>query len=201
MSDNAGVMVTEPVTQRRGAEGFPPHCALIEVHVTDVKELFDSFDPTPFHKRDLDPGAEQFIASWAREIPGHGSLGLLVHVDRAPTEREASEMVRGAVRDHFARNARSTRQRLRQLLRIGRTSLVIGLAVVAASILIGDAIAAVLRGDQTGGVIRESLLIGGWVAMWRPLEIFLYEWWPFRAEACLFDRLSVMTVMVMPSAN
>ena len=27
-------------------------------------------------------------------------------------------------------------------------------------------------------VVEESLLIFGWVANWRPIEIFLYEWWP-----------------------
>jgi hypothetical protein len=35
--------------------------------------------------------------------------------------------------------------------------------------------------------------------MWRPLENFLYDWWPIRAEARLFDRLSAMTVRVVPS--
>jgi hypothetical protein len=47
-----------------------------------------------------------------------------------------------------------------------------------------------------GVILRESVLIGGWVAMWRPLEIFLYDWWPILAEARLFDRLSVMRVQV-----
>jgi len=32
------------------------------------------------------------------------------------------------------------------------------------------------------------------VAMWRPLEIFLYDWWPIRADARLFARLSSMPV-------
>jgi len=182
------------------AEEFPPHCALIEVHVSDLMELFNSFDPTPFHKRDLDPEAEKFIASWAREMPARAPLGLRVHVDRMPEAGDATATVRTAVRDHFARQADATRQRLRQLLRIGRTSLIIGLAVVAGSIVIGDALETMLRGTGFGGVVRESLLIGGWVAMWRPLEIFLYDWWPIRAEARLFDRLSAMTLTVAPSA-
>ena len=176
---------------------LPPDCALIEVHVTDLKELFNSFDPTPFHKRDIDPDAERFIASWARETPSHQRLALLVHVDRLPAREDANAMVHGAVRDHFARQAASTRQRLRQLLRIGRTSLAIGLAVVAASIIIGDAVESMLEGSRFGSVVRESLLIGGWVAMWRPIEIFLYEWWPIRAEARLMDRLSAMTIRVV----
>lgn len=32
--------------------------------------------------------------------------------------------------------------------------------------------------------------------MWRPLEIFLYDWWPIRSERKLYDRLSSMPVLV-----
>jgi hypothetical protein len=32
--------------------------------------------------------------------------------------------------------------------------------------------------------------------MWRPLEIFLYEWWPIRDEARLSDRLAAMPVRI-----
>jgi hypothetical protein len=50
--------------------------------------------------------------------------------------------------------------------------------------------------SQMSALIRESMVIGGWVAMWRPLEIFLYDWWPILAERKLFDRLSEMRVSV-----
>jgi len=40
-------------------------------------------------------------------------------------------------------------------------------------------------------------VIGGWVALWRPLEIFLYDWWPIRAEAKLHDRLSESDVRLL----
>jgi hypothetical protein len=50
-------------------------------------------------------------------------------------------------------------------------------------------------------VIHESLIIVGWVALWHPMGIFLYDWWPIRAEAKLFDRLGEMDVKVLDSAN
>jgi hypothetical protein len=186
------------VAQSHAANDFPPGCALIEIHVADVKQLFHSLDPTPFRERDLDPKAEEFIAGWARELHTNVPLGLRVHVDRDIEAHDAT-LLQGAVRDYFAERADSTRKRLRLLFRTGRLSLVIGLAVVAGSILIGDLVETMLREGQWGSVIRESLLIGGWVAMWRPLEIFLYEWWGVRDEARLFDRLSAMTVRVEKS--
>ena len=178
------------------ADAFPPGSALIEVHVADLKQLFNSLDPTPFRRRDLDPAAEEFIVSWARELHKDGPLGLLVHVDRESPAPEASETVNEAVRDHFARLAHLERQRLRQLFRVGRTSLVIGLACLAGSILAGDLIASAID-SRFSGVVRESLLIGGWVAMWRPIEVFLYDWWPIRAQARFFNRLSGITVRVV----
>jgi hypothetical protein len=32
--------------------------------------------------------------------------------------------------------------------------------------------------------------------MWRPLEAFLYDWWPIRADARVFDRLAIMPVRI-----
>lgn len=34
------------------------------------------------------------------------------------------------------------------------------------------------------------MLFAGWVALWRPLDFFLYEWWPIAGERRWSDRLS-----------
>ena len=53
-----------------------------------------------------------------------------------------------------------------------------------------------MKGSRLGAIVRESLTIGGWVSMWRPLEIFLYDWWPMRREARLAEKLAVMPVRI-----
>jgi len=202
-ADNANGVPTPPYTRVEMLEpeslGLPAGCALIEVRVTDLKQLFHSLDPTPFRERDLDPKAEEFIAGWARELDEGVPLGLVVHIDHALPTEDQVRVLHDAVRDYFSERAVQTRRRLRQLFRVGRTSLVIGVVFLAVSIVTGDLIASMLQHTRFAGVARESLLIGGWVAMWRPLEVFLYDWWPVRAEARLFDRLSAMAVRVVPS--
>src|SRR4029453_17993521 len=91
--------------------------------------------------------------------------------------------------------AMASRRRLRQLFRVGRISLAIGITSLALSLVAGDFAAKLLR-NAFGELLRESLLIGGWVAMWRPMEMFLYDWWPIRSEAKLLDRLSEMPVRI-----
>ncbi len=174
---------------------LPPGSEVIEVHVEELNQLFNSIDPSPFRQRDLDEKAEEFIVAWARSLRRDGQLALLVHVDRTPGA-DAEKVLREAVREFFGRGAEAARQRLRHLFRVGRTSLIIGLLFLAVSVGVGGALAEALNGRNLGQLLRESLLIGGWVAMWRPLEIFLYDWWPIRAEARLLDRLSEMPVRI-----
>ncbi|HEX9126930.1 MAG TPA: hypothetical protein VF948_11040 [Methylomirabilota bacterium] len=43
------------------------------------------------------------------------------------------------------------------------------------------------RQGAVSEIVAEGLLIVGWVAMWRPLEIFLYEWWPIHRRCRVFE--------------
>jgi hypothetical protein len=176
---------------------LPEHCEPIEIHVAELKQLFNAIDPSPFREKDLDPDAEEFIVSWAREIPTTAALALVVYLDRSAGLPEEPAILRGAIREFFHHRALAARGRLRQLFRRGRTSLVIGVSCVAVSLLLGDLVVALLGEHRLGQIVRESLLIGGWVAMWRPMEVFLYDWWPIRAEVRLADRLSAMPVRIV----
>lgn len=89
-------MATEPAA-RAGTGDLAPGCALIEVHVGELKHLFNSLDPTPFRERDLDPKAEEFIAGWASELHGDAPLCLVVHVDRGDVAAAEVTMLREAV--------------------------------------------------------------------------------------------------------
>lgn len=181
---------------KSAGDAIPPDCVRIEVHVAELKELFNAIDPSPFRKRDLDPTAEEFIVGWAKEAPRGALLSLLVHLDRAPGLPDEAAVLRDAIHEFFANRAGLTRRQLRELFRRGRVSLAIGLMTLAALLLLSDFLGDALAGWRLAEALRESLLIGGWVAMWRPLEIFLYDWWPIRAEARLYDRLGAMPVRV-----
>jgi hypothetical protein len=43
----------------------PPR--LIEIRIREVKQLFNSMDPSPFNERDLDRDADEYIVNWAHE--------------------------------------------------------------------------------------------------------------------------------------
>jgi hypothetical protein len=185
------------VAERASAgDAIPSKCKVIEVHVGELKQLFNAMDPSPFRDKDLDPKAEEFIIGWSKDLPPRAPLALLVYLDRPAGLPDEAAVLREAVHEFFSQRALATRRRLRQLFRVGRTSLVIGVGFLAMLIVTGDFVATRLKGSSFAEILRESFLIGGWVAMWRPLEIFLYDWWPIRNEAKNLDRLAAMPVRI-----
>jgi hypothetical protein len=50
-------------------------------------------------------------------------------------------------------------------------------------------------------VVQESLIILGWVANWKPLETFLYDWWPERRRLGLLRRLARARIVVVGGAR
>ena len=177
-------------------DAIPADCELIEVHISELRQLFNPIDPSPLNERDLESKAEDFIVSWARSVGGDASLALEVLVDREDPGDKPS-MAGDAIREFFRQRSLSAHRRLKHLFSVGRTSLLIGIVALAAAVVIAGLVDRALSGVAVGALIRESIVIGGWVAMWKPLEIFLYDWWPIRAERKLYDRLSTMPVKIV----
>lgn len=171
--------------------------ATIQVHVSLLDQLFNSIDPSPFHSRDIDPAAEQYILDSGRELPREGPLALMIHLDQPPQLDEKTAQVESAIHTHFAARAASQRAALKDLFKRGRISLLIGLTCLAGAIAAVEYTKSWLPEGGMADLLREGFLIGGWVAMWRPMELFLYDWWPVKAHIRLLDRLATMPVRVV----
>jgi hypothetical protein len=194
-------MATAPLTPEQGTPtGMPAANSgrrdVLDLYLADTRQLFNSMDPAPFRQRDLDPNAATYIVDWAEEAPGGQPLSLVLHLGSGSATEADAAIVRESVREYFQRRAAATRRKLRHLFRIGRYSLLIALFFLALVIVVGESIASLVSKERYAALVQDSLVIGSWVALWRPLEIFLYDWWPISAEAKLFDRLSQMEVHI-----
>ena len=56
-------------------------------------------------------------------------------------------------------------------------SLAVGLTVLVIFLTLAELVVA-LPFTTFRGILREGFVITGWVAMWRPLDVLLYDWRP-----------------------
>jgi hypothetical protein len=170
----------------------------IEIRLSKVQQLFNSLDPSPFINRDLDDDAEAYIVDWLSELPRRQGVELFIYLPPSEIERQPVDELAAAIHSYFAYRQTVTWHKLRSLLRRGRMSLLIGMVFLASCYFLSQLVG-LAAWPHLGELLRQGLLIIGWVANWRPLEIFLYDWWPMHREASLYGLLSRIPVRVLAS--
>jgi len=172
--------------------------ASIELRITSLEQLFNSLDPFPFLERDLDKSAEEFIVGWARELPSSGTIRIVIHLPSPQMEQARKSDIEDALHRYFAYRAEMIGRDLSELFRIGRRSLAIGLAVLLFCIGLREFSLSSFGRDGIFAFVNEGLIILGWVANWKPLEVFLYDWWPVASHRNLYRRLARAEVAFAP---
>jgi hypothetical protein len=169
----------------------------VELRLDRISRLYNSLDPSPFNEKDLDAAADEYIVGAAEDLAGR-PMRLVVRLDETELARPEAHQIGDSIRHHFALREQSERRQLRQILHRGRVSLAIGLVFLIVCLVGRQLMKPVDAGFLH--IVSEGLLILGWVAMWGPIEIFLYGWWPIARRRKLFEQLSRLEVDVRPLA-
>jgi hypothetical protein len=166
----------------------------IEVSLQGLEQFFNTMDPSPFHEKDLDDDLEEFIVSWATEYSLHQPLRLIVHLQERPPGADAQKVIEQAVHNYFDYKTELNHREFKLLLREGRLSLLIGLLFLTVCLSVGQMANRLQIPGAT--IVETSLTIAGWVAMWHPMDVFLYGWWPLRRAGKVYRKLSAIPVEV-----
>ena len=173
---------------------------LIELRLSSIHQVFDSFDPAPFPERSLDAEVEDYIIGSVHDISITEPIKLVFYLPTDQLELDETIGLGEAVHNYFDYRLRGAQRQLRHQRRDAQMTLAIGLAFLFACVSLRQIVAGFGAGTlQT--IIAEGLLISGWVAMWRPLDTFLYGWWPLKRSCRVFTKLTTAPVETRPLAE
>ena len=171
--------------------------ATIEVAARELTQLFNSFDPSPFHERDLDDEAEAYIVSWAKELWPCERFRIVIHLPRHEIVKAERQGLAKSLAHYFGYRAEMLERSERECLRRGRRFLLVGILVLALCSMIAHALLAITKSSPIAQLAADGLIIFGWVANWRPAEIFLYELWEIRRTRRLYSRLAAAEIALV----
>jgi hypothetical protein len=171
--------------------------APIRLRIQNVNQLFHTLDPFPFRERDLDEDVEDYVVGWAREAAYRGPLVISIDMPADQARGEDAAHIAHAFRHYFEGRAEVLGRDLRALFRTGRDALTIGLAVLGLTVALGAAVTRLVPEGFAQRFFAEGLIILGWVANWKPIDIFLFEWWPIARKRDLYRRLAQARVEVV----
>lgn len=175
----------------RQEEGY--YC--IDIMLSNILQLFDRKDPSPFKEKDLDEDFSRYLTLAMRELHDIKKVKLVIRMqEHNPTYLKAKD-IEVAIYTYYTFELLNSQNDMKLLFRQGRISLLLG------ALFLGFCYSLYyLIKDQQGlffGFLGESLHVIGWVAMWKPINLFLFEWWPIRDKIKLLTRLSQIKVEII----
>lgn len=154
----------------------------IEVRVKSSQQLFDARDPAPFRERDLDDDFVEYVLSSVREFPISAPLKIVIYVEENETTELPKASIREAIRSYFAYKIDLQRGDLKTFMKRAQLFLLIGLLVLGSCIGVAQSLT-IPTPPGAIGILREGIVIFGWVSVWKPIELILFDWYP------LFEKL------------
>ncbi len=173
---------------------------LIEILVQNVQQIFNPLDPSPYPGKTLDKSLEEYITDAVKDFPLPSDMELVMYLPEEDLQKETASNLDQTIHNHFLYKAAQTQREMRETFASGRISLAIGISFLAITIVANLVIA---KNPDTilHEIIRNSLLIIGWVAMWQPISLFLYAWWPIRKKVRVYQKISTMKISFVPLKN
>jgi hypothetical protein len=156
----------------------------VDVRIDSIDQLFDNRDPSPFRERDLDPGLAEYLRDASEDLKAQGPFRIVFWLDRLSPPGE----VEHAVRSHFEDVLERLRRRSHLRRRTGQIALLIAVSLLVTLLSLAHLLSGILTGAM-GAALREGLVIAGWVVMWRPVEVLLYDWIPAWRERKVISRV------------
>ncbi len=167
----------------------------VDIRLRTAHQLFDGRDPAPFRERDLDEDAVEYILGAIQELPPRAPIRIVFWIAAEPSPQIPTETVIEAFRAFFGYEIDRFRRRLREHVRQGQITLAVGLTAMTVFLLLGE-MALWLPAGTFRDVLREGLVITGWVVMWRPIEVLLYDWRPLVRQRRLCERVIEAEIVV-----
>ncbi|MGL6269217.1 MAG: hypothetical protein ACRC2O_14895 [Chitinophagaceae bacterium] len=168
--------------------------AEIKLPLQNINELLRS--PVSIYlKSALITDAEEFIIEEAEALPAKALININVHL--ALSEIKHKDDIAPAIHRHFSYRKEQSQKEYKRIFKYGWRILLIALGLLAFIFIITEIAFYYMPDNKPVLFIHESFIILSWVALWRPLELLMYEWYPVKTDIDLYTRLEKCTVQVI----
>jgi hypothetical protein len=170
--------------------------SVIEIRLRELGQLFNTFEPSPFHEGILAPDAETYLLQRVKDLPKNQPVRIVLHLPAAEAAQHSSADIAAALASHFGDRAIAESKEIRELFRNGRRAAAIAFVIWSFCLFFAWHIPNIFPSRPATHIVQQSFVFLGWVSMWKPFEIFLYDWLSPSRRQHLFERLAAAEVNV-----
>ncbi len=124
----------------------------------------------------------------------------MIYLEENERNELPGDAIREAIRSYFDYKKDLQQRELKNFLKRARLFLAIGLFVLATCVGLAQNLTITASPGATG-ILREGVLILGWVSIWKPIELILFDWVPLVEKLRIYKKLLVTEIKIQFAKN
>lgn len=176
----------------------------ITLHLDDIQYLFA--DPEP--DSDMFVSGMDYLCSEIKAYPRQEKFKVTIVLPQGKIADGQEDKTRQKLKRYCSFKIEESHRELIALHRQGVAALLIGLVVLVTCVLLAFGFSLVAQSGANEILKSLSQIItvlfaasAGWVALWMPAEIFLYDWWPFRQDMRIYKQIADADLVIRESSE
>jgi hypothetical protein len=176
----------------------------IHLFLSDIANFFQTPEVDPFAGENIElSGIDQLIDTMnARSGRTRAIHTIAIHLPETTIVADLAARVKTALTNYCNAQIRVAVQKKTATWLEGRKALRIGLAFSAVCLALSLGFEELFFVDSLfGRFFSEGFIIAGWVALWRPAELLLYDWQPYAREIKRYEEIKAMDIRLLPRSD
>ncbi|MDU9376146.1 hypothetical protein McpSp1_07380 [Methanocorpusculaceae archaeon Sp1] len=170
---------------------------LIDVHIASMDQFYNYLDPSPADEKDLDEDTETYIQNAVEDLTPEerkrAKIVLYLGADLYRNESVRENMERAATAN-FSYRLKHEKRKYSYAMEKGKRYLVRGLIFLVVCLVVSSIFTRIFTENDINLALAQSFVIIGWVALWKPVEFYLYDRRDILDELEILEALSIMPV-------
>lgn len=171
----------------------------VTLQLSDIHNFFQTQEVDPFHGENIEEsGIDQLMDTLkARSHRAPPVTQIVIRLPASSIEPDLAARTRTAIGSYCRAQIRIAEQKKRDIIIQARRAVPVGFLFWAGCLLMSLGFEAVLRSETIlGRVFSEGFIIAGWVGLWHPAELVLFDWRPYAREIKLYEQIAAMDVAI-----
>jgi len=144
---------------------------IIDVAMDRYLDYFHEWDNSTYKRRDLHPDLAQFLDVCSHEIPLRRKLEIVFEIKDKQEDLKKESMITKSYHTYYLANLQYVEREIRRKVRFALLVAGIATLIIAMYYFISSPNNTIFAYR----IIREGILIGGWVFMWEAFHIIAFQ--------------------------
>jgi hypothetical protein len=169
----------------------------IKIHLNDISDLYAQTEIDPFNQEEIYNTGIEYIYEELKKKSLREKVTTTIYLPKDSFDDSTHQTIKHSLKKYCNHMIERNNVDLINLRWEAIKAFQTGLLFLAACLFLS----AVFK--QTTFLpsflkifLTEGLLIVGWVSMWHPIELSLYEWWPYKRENKIFKTIRDMELII-----